>query len=503
MQIDAPRSSESCERKIIYLLCLLAALHVLIFSAAFPFFSIVDEEHHFDLVTKYAQGQAPRTAASFGAEAAHDITLYNSPEYLAGPAYYQAVGHLTPQWTWPASDEKVQQAVAEAQAVYQKEFNYESSQPPLYYGLAAVWWNLGKTLGLTGLHLLYWLRFLNVFFVVLLVWAGYAVAREIFPDNAVLKLGVPAMLAFLPQRAFYSVDNDILSPLCCGILLLFLLKWSRAEIPNALSGLAVGLSMAAVFLAKTSNLPLLALASFAVLWKIWQLGKLGKLSAAWKSLAILLCTAALPIAAWMTWCRIHFGDLTGAGPKMHSFGWTVKPFSNWWHHPIFTPSGLWVFMFRSLTNFWSGECLWHQKPLYFAPFNWVCVLGSLIFMLAAVPAIFTRSAKIIPSQKWMLGVLLVCIFAEFGFFAFLSIIYDFHDCPNPSRAEPYFTAGRLMLGTLIPFLLVCVFQFDRFLGWHSLRTKLMTLGLFILFMLACEITTDWPVFFSQYNLYHY
>ncbi len=500
MQNDAIGFWELHERKTICLLCLLAALHVLIFSAAFPFFSIADEEHHFDLVTKYAQGQMPRTAGSFGPEAAHDITLYNSPEYLAGPAYYQSVGHLPPQWTWPLSDKKVQKAVAEAQAVYQREFNYESTQPPLYYGVAAGWWNLGKALGLTGLHLLYWLRFLNAIFVAFLAWFGYLIAREIFPDKAVLKLGVPAILAFFPQRAFYSVDNDILSPLCFGILLFSLLKWSRAEIPSVKAGTAVGLSMAALFLAKMSNLPLLILAFFAVLWKIRQLYQQGKLSATWKSPAILLCAAVLPMAAWMMWCKIHFGDLTGSGPKLNFFGWTLKPFSEWWHHPIFTPSGLWLFASRSITTFWCGECIWHNQPLYFIPFAYVLV--SIVFILAAVPAIFARSAKILPFQKWMLGGLLVCLCSEFGFLALLSVIYDFHNCPNPSRAEPYLTAGRLMLGALIPFLLVFVFQLDRFLGRLSLTAKFITLGLFIFFMLACEITTDWPVFFSQYNMYH-
>ena len=38
------------ERNGVLLLCLFAAIHVFIFSTAFPFFNNVDEEAHFDLV---------------------------------------------------------------------------------------------------------------------------------------------------------------------------------------------------------------------------------------------------------------------------------------------------------------------------------------------------------------------------------------------------------------------------------------------------------------------
>jgi hypothetical protein len=51
---------ESNERKVVLLLALLAAVHVFIFSAAFPFFNNVDEQIHFDLTVKYSQTHVPR-----------------------------------------------------------------------------------------------------------------------------------------------------------------------------------------------------------------------------------------------------------------------------------------------------------------------------------------------------------------------------------------------------------------------------------------------------------
>jgi hypothetical protein len=47
------------ERVLILLLCVAAAVRVLIFSAAFPFFSNIDEDLHFDLITQYSHAQVP------------------------------------------------------------------------------------------------------------------------------------------------------------------------------------------------------------------------------------------------------------------------------------------------------------------------------------------------------------------------------------------------------------------------------------------------------------
>ena len=49
------------ESILILLLCVAAATRVFIFSAAFPFFSNVDEDLHFDLITQYSHGHFPRT----------------------------------------------------------------------------------------------------------------------------------------------------------------------------------------------------------------------------------------------------------------------------------------------------------------------------------------------------------------------------------------------------------------------------------------------------------
>jgi hypothetical protein len=89
------------------------------------------------------------------------------------------------------------------------------------------------------------------------------------------------------------------------------------------------------------------------------------------------------------------------------------------------------------------------------------------------------------------------------FLAFLSIIYDFNNCFYPSREHPYFTSGRLMLGDVIPFLILCLYGLDC--GLENIKgrwTRPLILAGMMIFMLAAEMAVDWPVFFSQYNWFH-
>ena len=56
---DRKKIASGGEGRIALILCVLAALRVFVFSAAFPFFTNVDEQSHVDLVSKYARGHVP------------------------------------------------------------------------------------------------------------------------------------------------------------------------------------------------------------------------------------------------------------------------------------------------------------------------------------------------------------------------------------------------------------------------------------------------------------
>ncbi len=192
------------------------------------------------------------------------------------------------------------------------------------------------------------------------------------------------MLAFFPQTSFYTVSNDILSPLCFGAAYIFLVKLLCAERPDVRLGIFTGLALAATFLTKFSNLPLLAVAAAAVLFKTAQLAKAGKLRAAFPSLAALAVCASLPTIAWLAWCKYSFGDFTGNEQKIQLIGWTVKPFAEWWHHPLFTLHGLKTFLSDLTATFWQGELLWHRRPLALPSADMAYVAATVILLVWAL-----------------------------------------------------------------------------------------------------------------------
>ncbi len=487
------------EREAVLLLCLLAAIHVFIFSAAFPFFNNVDELAHFDLIVKYSHGQVPRGMETFSPDSSAYLAIFTSGEYWTDPKTLPDGKFPLPLWKQPA--DKMRADMANYMAVWQSRNNYEVSLPPLYYAMAGSWWDMGQWLGFTGGHLLYWLRFLNIALVAVMVWLGYVATRMIFPDNVFLRLGVPGLLAFMPQTTLYSAGNDVLSPLCFGVVFICLIKWLRDENPSAWLGFATGIAFAATYLAKTTNLPLLAVALAALMYKAWKgFNASGKSRAGPTALGAFGCGATPPIVCWTLWCKIHFGDLTGSKLKTDYFGWTVKPSGEWLHHPIFSLHGIWTYLSGQLATFWQGEFTWHTQPMAPPVINAIYTVLSLVLVGVTVAKLFSSSLNAI--QRKSLWLSLASIAAALGFFALLSVVYDFHNCPNPSREHPYFSSGRLLLGGLIPFLLLFVYGIDGALNRFGTRIKFLALAAMITFMLISEIAADTPVFSSQYNWFH-
>jgi hypothetical protein len=496
--MDAPTNpaSETRERKIIFFLCLVAATHVFIFSAAFPFFNPVDEQVHLDLVVRYSEADLPRSLTPPAAAALPFIAIYGTPEYLWAPASQPGGKIPPPPWKQPL--ETVREKLLAKEAGYQAVFkNHEASQPPLYYSLAGAWWRLGKIFGLDGGQLLYWLRFLNVPLVAALAWLGWFAARNVFPENIFIRIAVPALVAFLPQTAFYSIQSDVLSPLTFGAAFVLLLKIADAEIPGNRLAVGTGLALAAAFLTKISNLPLLAIAGLFITLKIFRLAQNKKLPAAAPALAVLLTCAALPMVAWMAWCKMNFGDFTGSILKIQFLGWTPKPLADWLHHPVLTLPGLWFFVSKNLATFWQGEFLWQRQPLALPAVDLFYVLLTGFVMTFALAGALRRPPQ--QTALWFSG---GCLAALFAFLALLSMKYDFQDCFYPSRERPFFVSGRLLLGALIPFLLLFAFGLDQVLKRFGSPMKFAVLAGLLLFMLASEITIDGRIFSNAYNWFH-
>jgi hypothetical protein len=319
------------ERILVCLLRFAEGLHVFIFSAGYQCFSNVDEYLHFDLITQYSHGQFPRGFDRLKQETLDWIVMYASPEFLSTPEQFPNGKFPTP--LWKQSGPEIEPEIAATKAAWSSEVNFESSQPPLYYALASVWWWIGSRIGLAGIQSLYWIRFLNVLLIAIIVWMGYRTARMIAPDRVELRIGVPLLLAVTPQTVFYAMNNDVLSPLAFGALFLCTLQWLRAKNASLWLGAMTGLVVAAAYLTKLSNLPLIAVSLVAVFVKLVLIVRRTPRSGLVALGALIIC-AAIPIGSWMVWTKYQFGDLTGSTVKITLLGWTRKPFGDWWQHPI-------------------------------------------------------------------------------------------------------------------------------------------------------------------------
>ena len=486
------------ERVLILLLSIAAALRVLIFSAAFPFFSNIDEDLHFDLVTQYSHAQVPRNFDRLKEETLNWIVPHASPEFLFPPERFPDGKFPAPMWKEPWS--KVEAEVAATRAAWSSEINFQSSQPPLYYALASAWWWMGKHIGVGGIRSLYWIRFLNVPLVAMMVWLGYITARTIAPEWMDLRMGVPLLLALIPQNVFYAMNNDVLSPVCFGALFLCMLQWVRTNAPSFLLGALTGLAVAATCLTKTSNLPLVAVVlavivvrSIAIILRTFRAGLV--------AVAVLISCAAIPVGAWMLWTKFHFGDLTGSTAKISLLGWTRKPFSDWWQHPIFAPRGVWTFWSDLIASFWRGEVSWHGQPLRWRGADGFYA-GSSLLLLAAAIAGLRQQAGLSVFQRQAIGSAILIVLAGVAFLALLSIQFDFGNCINPSREHPYFTSGRLLSGALIPFAVVYVYGLSWMCRRINTALPLVVLGFVVVFMTTSEILVDRVVFMSEHNWFH-
>ena len=487
------------ERILIWLLCIAAALHVFIFSAAFPFFSNVDEYLHFDLITQYSRGQVPRGFNQLSEEALDWIVPYASPEFLSAPEEFQNGRFPTPLWKQKTPE--VEPELAATRAAWSGQVNFESSLQPLYYVLGSGWWWIGKHIGFVGLQSLYWIRFLNVLLIAIVVWIGYLTARTIAPERIELRLGVPLLLAFTPQNIFYTINNDVLSAVCFGVLFLLVLQWLRAETHSVWLGVATGLAIAATYLTKLSNLPFIGVALFVISLKLrritWQTSGTGLAAPA----ALLVC-AAIPIGSWMVWNKLHFGDLTGSTAKIGLLGWSQKPFAAWWQHPIFGPGGLWVFWSSLIASFWRGELTWHGRFLNWGFVDWFFVISSLVLLFSAIAGVLSQSA-FSAFQRQAIGSAILVWLAGILFLALLSIQFDFGESTGPTRIHPYFTAGRLLSGALIPFALmyVCGIAFLLRRAKRAILPLSIVVGI-VAVTAVSEIVAHRDVFASEHNWFH-
>jgi hypothetical protein len=496
-----PARGAGREARIVAVLCLLAALRVFLFGAGFPFFNNVDEQAHFDLVHKYARGHVPARLESMDVDAVREIILYGSQQYFVSAAHFPGGVMPPPVWRLPfaairdAFEARVRQGVADP--------NHESTQPPLYYAVAGLWYRLGCLAGLRGGFALYWIRFLDVIVVALLVGLAWRFARTLFPTDRFLALGLPLLIAFLPQDVLYSINNDVLVPLVGGAALLGLFVVARGGEPRGRVFHAVtGLLVAASVLVKISCLPVLAVAAIAV-----GLG-VSRADARWRRVAagrgvLLLLAAGLPLLAWGLRNVRLLGDWTGSAAKATQLSWTPKPLAAIFDHPIFTPGGLVTFWSETLTSFWRGEYTWGFERIASGGWDLFYSVSSFVLPLAVLVTLVFRGRAVARDERLALWMSIVSFLLALAFLAGVSVAYDFGGCFNPSRDHPFLTSGRLALAALLPFATLYLKGLEAVLPWpRATRLRWVLLIALVTLMTVSELVMSWDALGSAYNWFH-
>jgi hypothetical protein len=494
------------EKLFVLAACLVAGLRVFVFNAAWPFFNNNDERAHFDLIYKYSTGWRPQFDSrtgfndNYSPQSAFDIFYFGSLEFYFPPAAYAGGRTPPPVWQWPR-DQAAAYVRQEVHALT-AQANHEALAPPLYYLVAGAWRDLGVALGRRGLALLYWIKWLNVFVYMALVALAWRFCRMAFPDGNYLRLAVPLALVTLPQSLYYSITNDVPSPLVFLAALTMLGELSFAE-KSWRYHAGAGLLAAAAFLVKESNIAILAAAAVVGARGAWR----ATCAKTWRRdgprLAALGLGAALPVAAWLAYNRVVFGVWLIAEEKARMLTWLPRPASQWLHHPIFTLVGLWSFFGFLLETFWRGEMKWHRAFVSFAPADWFFIISSIVFAAAALVGLIGARRTENPRAVYTMKLLWLAIAVSVAALVFKSISVDFNQSWYPSRAFPYLASGRLVAGLLVPFLTIYVYGLEKLLSpFRRYIHPLWVVALIAAGMFASEVIANREVFASQYNWWH-
>jgi len=481
--------------------CGFAVLRVLALAAAFPLFNPVDETSHYEMVYEYSRGILPgEDLRKVDPAMARIFSLYGSDEYLVPQEVLQRFHRDLPLPALPAALREYY--YPKRLQFFEAQSNIETQAPPAYYLLAAVWYRFGEWLGAKDWLIAYWVRFLNAILYGGFVWIAYLFVKEIYPERPFLCAGVPALLAVFPQDLFYGVNRDVLSPLLVGLFLLLLFRTLRAETGAYPEMLGAGALAGIAFLTDVSNFVLYGALLAVLLVKSRKAEKLATPGHEQKMLAAsFVCAVALPLL-WMARNRVVMGDFTESHAKLLYLGWIMKPWAEWWQHPIFTAAGAWYFVRELIGSYWRGEYVWARGALRNAPAEYFYLYSTLAAIAAFLAYFFARRKQGSALERLNNYLSLYLLSASVVFLAGISLLFDFQDCPYPSRAAPYVVSGRIIIGTLLPFLVMYLS------GWEILFRPLrkyvhpiFPLLVVCAAILCAEITVALAPYHSHFNFY--
>lgn len=485
---------------IVAAMCCYAFFRILIFSAAFPLFNPLDEQDHYETVHNYAKGTASgRELPMSDPEMARVFALYGSPEYLVSRERLQAA-HLD------APVPKLAPEMRDAQ--FQKRFNYwitqrvtEAQSPPVYYMVAAAWYKVGGWLGMKDWALVYWVRFLNAILYAVFVWVSYLFVKQVYPARDFLCVAIAGFLAVFPQDVFFGVNRDILSPLLAALVLLLMFRALQGEAAGGVALVAGGFLTGIAFLADIPNGVLFGALAAVLLIRIMRAARKRDGTREYAIIAATVVAAALPPLLWVARNRAVMGDFTGSKAKIAFLGWTVKPWPEMFHHPIFSLKGASYFLRHLIPMYWRGEYFWQGSLLHWAVADGFYVVSSIVAV-----GVFAAYLWRIRAEDWLQrvsgAVSLYLVVASVLFLVGISLPFDFHECVYPSRELPYFVSGRIICGTLLPFALIYAGALE--FAWAPIRRYVHPLIPFVAICVFVSCTEIWlrsDVFHSAFNFF--
>lgn len=226
-------------------------------------------------------------------------------------------------------------------------------------------------------HALFYERMASLLGGVVLVFAGFKLGQQVFPERRVLQLALPAVLVFHPQLAFVEsyVNNDATASALAALIVWLTARGMRSGIDTR-GSVCLGALLGWLVLSKYSGLALVP----AVLMGVCASGAING-TAGWltvKQLAMLVLTCVFASA----WCFIRnavefHGDFLGTQTMYHA--WAIayhKPLT--YHLPFWNIAfslRWWRMMFFSFWGLFGYMDLYLWRPIYLAYLGYAVAAG--------------------------------------------------------------------------------------------------------------------------------
>lgn len=462
-------------RQLLALLLLLALVRGSIYAGTVPLWQAPDEAAHF----LYARLMLDR---GLRPSAAEDVPASHKREILAamtqsGFERYQPL--VIPRASFLSHTPEIP---GPSQRVH----------PPLYYAIAALWlWPLSHQ---EIIFQAAWLRELSVALAALVILLAYLTGRELFPDNDLLALALPATIMLIPAHTFITstINSDILAELLVSTFVLVWIRAFRRGLTAGRGAAIILLMILGLWIKRTTvvTLPLSVLALAIYFRHRWPRPR----SRAAYALLVGLCCAVLLLAAAclqrQPLALANEPAATGAG----NLAWDLRP---WCYAVMNDVLGLRVSheavqSLLDLRRSWTFRAIyrWEAQNLvatFWASFGtrtvtvhpvWIALVALVTLLAGARGVIFLARRQIwqadpVPGQRRALVFCLV--------FAALTVLVTF------LRVHP------LQPGSFIPharYIYIAVIPMTAFALWGGLhrtspRTRSVLLatwlsGLFLL-----------------------